>query len=387
MRRAFLLLLVGLLVIGAAGGSFLLWHVHARAAQKPPPPPATPVTAAAAQARDVPIYLSAIGSVFAYNTVLVHSRVDGQLLAVHFVEGQDVHAGDLLAEIDPLAFEAQLDQARAAKARDAASLANARRDLARFIAIGEYATHQAVDNQRALVAEAEAALKGDDATIESATVQLGYTKITAPIDGRAGISQVSVGNIVHAGDANGIVVISQMQPATALFTLPQDDLAPVADAMARGAVPVDAYTRKGETLFASGTLSLIDNEIDQTTGTMRLKAVFDNPQRRLWPGEFVSLRVLLGIRKNGVTVPGAAVQRDDKGSYVYVIKPDSTVESRPVKLAAQGNDQLMVAQGLQPGDKIVVEGQYRLRPGDRVQVAKAGAATDAGGAAKPPAGN
>jgi membrane fusion protein, multidrug efflux system len=364
-----------LILVGAAAvviialGTWFVWPPATADAPKAPPP-AVPVQAAPARRADVPIFLTALGNVQAFNTVTIHSRVDGQLQTVAFSEGQDVKAGDLLAQIDPRPFQATLDQATAKKAQDEAQLANARRDLDRYVRLAAQnaISRQTADTQRALVAQLDATVKGDQAAIESASVQLGYTTITAPIDGRTGIRQIDTGNIVHATDTNGLVVLTQLQPISVLFTLPEENLPDVSGEMQQGALQVIAMTGDEKTELDRGTLTLIDNQIDQTTGTMRLKATFPNPNHSLWPGQFVKVKLLLRTQRNALTVPSTAVQRGPQGLFAYVIKPDATVEMRPLKAEQLTATVAVISDGLQDGERVVTAGQYRLQPGTRVDV-------------------
>ena len=368
VRSALACLAVAAAVAGGIGWYALRSPTPAGAA-KPASVPAVPVVAAVAQQQDVPIFLSGLGTVQAYNTVTVKPRVDGSLDKIAFVEGQDVKQGDLLAQIDPRPLQAQLAQAVAHQASDEAQLANAKLDLQRFtnLATREFATPQSVDTQKAQVAQLEAALQGDQAAIDNARVQLGYTTITAPLSGRTGIRLVDQGNIVHASDTTGIVVITQLEPISLVFTLPQDNLPAISQAMAKGKPKVAAFASDDKTALGEGTLALIDNQIDQTTGTVRLKATFPNTDHALWPGQFVNVRLYLETRQ-GVTVPAPAVQRGAQGTYVYVIRPDATVEARPVVVAQTRDGTALIDHGLAAGEKIVVDGQYKLRPGLRVAI-------------------
>ena len=364
-----------LVLIGAAAAiaiAVAAWRAWPPATAQSPkgPPPAVPVQAAMVTRADVPIYLQALGNVQAFNTVTIHSRVDGQLQTVAFSEGQDVKAGDLLAQIDPRPFQAQLDQAVAKKAQDEAQLANAKHDLERYTTLitQNAISRQTADTQRALVAQLEATIKGDDATIESAQVQLGYTTITAPITGRTGIRQIDTGNIIHATDTNGLVVLTQLQPISVLFTLPEENLPDVSHAMQRGSLAVIAMSGDEKTELDRGTVALIDNQIDTATGTMRLKATFPNPNHSLWPGQFVKVKLLLRTLHNALTVPSTAVQRGAQGLFAYVIKTDSTVEMRPLKAEQLMASVAVIDEGLQEGERVVTSGQYRLQPGTRVDV-------------------
>jgi membrane fusion protein, multidrug efflux system len=366
--------IAGAVALGGMGLAAWHWLGAPAAAQTPPPvPTAIPVQAATATNADVPIYETGLGNVQAFNTVTVKVRVDGELQKVDFTEGQMVKPGDLLAQIDPRPFQAALDQAIAKEAQDKAQLGNTQLNLQRDsnLVAHQFATEQTVDNEKAQVAELEAAIQGDEAAIENARVQLGYTTITAPIAGRTGIRLVDQGNIVHATDTTGIVVVTQLQPISVIFTLPEDDLPAIADAQAKGPVSVTALNTGDKSVLDQGTLALVDNEIDQTTGTMRLKATFPNPHNRLWPGQFVNIRLLLRTDRDVLTVPSGAIQRSASGLYVYRISPDNTVEAQPVEVGPFGDDVAVVTAGLHAGDRVVTAGQYRLQPGAHVAVTQA----------------
>jgi multidrug efflux system membrane fusion protein len=339
--------------------------------------PAVPVTEGRAETRDVPIWLSGIGSVQPLNTVTVKVRVDGQLDRVAFTEGQDVHKGDVLAQIDPRSFRAQLKQAQANKAKDEAQLANARLDLDRSTRLEAKgaASKQSLDTQRAQVAALEATIEADQAAIEMAQLQVEFSTITAPLSGRTGLRLVDPGTVVHASDANGLVTITQMQPIAVLFSVSQDELPDVLAAMARGEPDVVAYSRDGERPLATGKLVFADSQVDQSTGHVKLKALFDNSDRALWPGEFVDARAQVATVNAALIVPARAVERGQNGTYVFRIKPDDTVEVCPVTVGHVAEGTAIITDGLAPGDRIVVDGQYRLQPGARVEPRKATAAS------------
>jgi multidrug efflux system membrane fusion protein len=365
-------LIAGAFAVGSAGLAAWYWLGGPAAAQVPVPAPAAiPVQAATASKADVPIYETGLGNVQAFNTVTVKVRVDGELQKVDFTEGQMVKAGDLLAQIDPRPFQAALDQAIAKEAQDQAQLGNARLNLQRDenLVTRQFATQQTVDNEKASVAQLEATIKGDEAAIESARVQLGYTTITAPISGHTGIRLIDQGNIVHATDTTGIVVVTQLQPISVIFTLPEDDLPAIADAQARGPISTAALSRDDKSVLDQGTLAVVDNQMDQTTGTLRLKATFPNPHNRLWPGQFVNIRVLLRTDRDVLTVPSGAIQHSASGLYVYRVRPGDTVAVQPVEVGPYGDHVAVVTAGLEAGDRVVTAGQYRLQAGARVAIA------------------
>ncbi len=348
-------------------------------------PPAIAVDTAAVTRADVPIYLSGLGTVQAYYTVTVSARVDGELQKVAFTEGQTVHKGDLLAQIDPRPNQAALAQAIATRAKDAAQLANANRDLERYTILQpqDLASKQTVDTQHSTVDQLTAQLQVDQAVIDNARTQLDYTRITSPIDGRTGIRLVDPGNIVHAAATTGIVVVTQVQPITVIFTLPEEDLPALNAALAAGPVKVTTIARAGGAELDQGTLSLIDNQIDQTTGTARLKATFGNARNTLWPGQYVDARVLVRTAHHVLTLPTAAVQLGPNGPFTYVVKSDSTVEVRLLKIGEASGDMTVVDAGLALNERVVTSNHYRLQPGARVRVnaAAASAGTSAGAAA------
>ncbi len=356
----------------AAGTRWLVPGMSPATAADAPPPsgPGVPVTAGTVAAADVPMFLTAIGTVQAYNMVTIRSRVDGQIVKVEFTEGQEVKAGDRLFQIDPRPYQAALDQAQATKAKDEAQLAMAQTDLERYSQLvgPGYQTRQSYDQQKAQVAQLQAALKGDDAAIEAARVNLGYTDIRAPISGRLGARLVDLGNIVHASDTGGLVTLAQLRPIFVTFSVAQEYAHKVRERQERGALDVQAFGGDANTLLAAGKLTLIDNAIDQPTGTIRLKATFANDDNRLWPGEFVNVRLILQLQKGVPTVPSQTVQAGPNGNYVYVIGDDDKVMRRPVEVASVQDGIAVIAKGLQPGERVVVDGQYRLTEGARVRI-------------------
>lgn len=359
-----------LLTISAAGAAYMTLQPQLGAAQNPAAAAAArpiPVTTGVVETRDFPIYRVGLGTVQAYNTVTIKVRVDGEVQKIAFREGQDVQTGDILAQIDPRTYQAQLQQAEADKARDEALLANARLDLERFstLAVKEFATRQSVDTQKALVAQYQAAIQRDQAAIDNANVSLGYTTITSPLNGRTGIRLIDQGNIVHANDATGLVVIAQLNPISVIFTLPQRHLPDIADAMRKGTLAVFAYDQDNRIQLGEGRLELIDNQIDQGTGSLRLKAVFANEDNKLWPGEFVSAWLRLGVSQ-GPVVPDSVVQSGPEGSYALAIRTDNSVEIRALRITASQQGYSLVAAGLAQGERVVVDGQYRLRNGSRI---------------------
>jgi multidrug efflux system membrane fusion protein len=318
---------------------------------------------------DVPIYLQGLGTVQAFYTVTVTARVDGELQKIAFTEGQEVKKGDLLAQIDPRPNQAAYEQALATKAKDASLLANSKRDLERYTLLQpqDLASKQTVDTARALVDQFAAQLQVDQAIIDNARTQLDYTRITSPINGRTGIRLIDPGNIVHAAGTTGIVVVTQVQPISVIFTLPEESLGAVGTALAAGPVEVTTLARDGGTELDTGTLTLIDNEIDQTTGTAKLKATFSNTHNTLWPGQYVNARVLVRTERNALTLPTAAVQLGPDGPFTYVVKSDSTVEVRPLKIGEESGGLTVVKSGLTLNERVVISNQYRLQAGVHVR--------------------
>lgn len=333
-------------------------------------PQAVPVSVAPAERRDMPYYLTGLGSVSAFYTVSIKSRVDGELVQVNFKEGQFVNKGDLLAVIDPRPYQVALEQAQAALFKDQATLRDAQLNFERFKKLLQDSgamSQQQVDTQAALVDQTEGTVRNDQATIDSVKLNLVYCHITSPISGRVGLRLVDPGNQVKAADAGALLVITQLQPIAVLFTLPEDQLPTVAQHMVKATLQVDAYSRDDQTKLDTGTLQTIDNQIDQTTGTGRLKAVFDNKGDALWPNQFVNVRLLLEIRKNSVVVPAAAIQRGPQGLYVFVAKSDNTVDIRPVTLAFTQDNVSNISSGLSAGEVVVTDGQDKLQAGSRVE--------------------
>jgi membrane fusion protein, multidrug efflux system len=342
---------------GGAGG-----HRHGDGAGQP-----TPVLVATARAADVPVYIEGVGTVKALQSVLVRSQVDGVIESMPFKEGQDVHRGDLLVQIYPQLYQAALDEAVAKKAQDEATLANARLDLTRYTNLVKTnaVTKQQVDTQRATVAQDEALVNYDQATIDSARTTLGYTHITSPIDGRTGLRVVDPGNLVHASDSTGLVTVSQIQPMSVVFVVPQQQLQRIIEAKARGVLTVYALDNAGQTPIDTGTLDVIDNLIDQTTGTVKLKAVFPNKDLQLWPGGFVTVRLLIETLKQAIVVPVAALQRGPKGAFVFVLD-GKVVHVRAVTPSQQDDKEVVITAGLKPGEQVVTTGFVRLTEGSRV---------------------
>jgi multidrug efflux system membrane fusion protein len=374
--------------LAALGGAAWFGLAHRSAASAPrTAPPAVNVDTALVTQTDIPIYLEGLGTVQAFYTVTVTARVDGELEKLGFVEGQTVHKGDLLAQIDPRPGRAAYEQAVANKAKDAAQLANSKRDFERYTLLEpqNLASKQTVDTQRALVDQLTAQVQVDQAQIDSARTQLDYTRITSPIDGRTGIRLVDPGNIVHAADTTGIVVVTQVQPIAVIFTLPEDSLGAVTAALAAGPVKVTAVTRGAKDALDEGELSLIDNQINQATGTLKLKAIFKNTRNTLWPGQFVNARVLVRTDAKATTIPTAAVQLGPDGPFTYVVNDGGTVAVRPLKLGEDSGGMTIVTGGLALNERVVTSNQYRLQAGTAVRTAGAAAQAAGGPTAAAPA--
>lgn len=367
--------LLGILVL-LVGGAYLMVRSRSRAAAAQAAAAASamanrviPVVTADVVQRDVPVWLEGLGNVAAFYTVTVKTQVDGRIDRVLFKEGQRVKKGDVLVQIDPRPFAIQLESAQAAVARDQANLKNARLNLDRYKTLSQQnliAVQQYTDQQSS-VDQLDAQVRADQATIDAARLNLDYARITSPIDGVTGVRLVDPGNVVHAADPGGLVVVTQLDPIAVFFTLPEDDLPDINAAAAGGAkLDVEALSRDGDRPLGKGTLSVIDNEINQQTATIRLKAIFDNPQSMLWPNQFVKARLHLQTRQNAVVIPAAAVQHGPNGTFAYVVGPNSTAQVRPVEVLATQGDIAVMKSGLKPGEQVVIEGQAQIRPGSRV---------------------
>ena len=373
------------LLIAAVVGGGLLYFTHIRPLEKvaaaPAPPPPAPIVAGTVAQHDVPIYLTGVGTVIAYNTDVVRAQIQGQIISINFTEGQTVHAGDLLAQIDPRPYQALVDQYTGNLQRDQAQLVNAQANLKRYSQLGDkgWATPQLVETQQAQVGELQAAIKSDQALIDAAKVQLSYTRLTSPIDGVVGIRQIDVGNIISPSNTNGLVVVTQLDPISLIFTLPETVLPQIQQQQqkTRTALAVFAYNQDDTALLDKGELGLVNNEILQTTGSIQLKANFSNQANLLWPGELVNARLLVYVRHNGLTVPAAVVQQGAKGPYAYVVNPDNTVAIRPIKVAQISDGQALIDSGLKANEQVVVDGQYKLQPGTHVTLLHGKAAQEA----------
>lgn len=378
MRRAAVVISSLVLVAVVAGALALRYRAPAPTAA--PAAVAVPVVAGTVQSKDVPIFLQGVGTVVAFNTDVVRSQIAGQLISIDFKEGQTVKAGDVLAVIDPKPYQAKLDQMTANRTRDQAELENAIVNLKRSTdLIGKgFATQQQLDAQQAQVDQLQGAVQSDDALIEQAKVELGYTRLTSPISGITGIRHIDIGNVIHPTDAAGLVTVTQIEPISLVFTLPEDRLTQVQQRMAQASpLPVIAYSQDGKTKLDEGTLTLIDNEIVQATGSIQLKAQFANSMHRLWPGQLVSARLLVDTLPNGLTVAANAIQRGPAGTFVYVIRPDGTAEARLVTVSQTVAGEALVTSGLQTNEKVVVDGQYKLQNGSAVRELTGQAAKEA----------
>jgi multidrug efflux system membrane fusion protein len=374
---------IGLIIVAiaiAGGGAFAVMRKPALPPAAAAPPP-VPVVAGKVTSQDVPIYLRGIGTVIAYNTDIVRSQIQGQLTRIAFTEGQTVRTGDMLAQIDPRPYQAQLDQMTATRDRDQAQLNNALGNLSRYTQLeGKgYATPQLLETQQAQVGQLQNAVKSDQAMIEQAQIQLGYTQLTSPISGITGVRQIDVGNIIHPTDPNGLVVVTQIEPISLIFTLPETYLPQIQQEMANNKQPLTvlAFSQDDKIQLDQGKVDLINNQILQTTGAVQLKAEFPNSGHRLWPGELVNARLLLQTRHNGLTVPAGVVQQSQQGMYAYVIKPDNTVEQRNVTVAQISDGEALIDSGLAANEQVVVDGQSKLQPGSKVTILHGKAAEEA----------
>src|SRR6202045_1578238 len=354
-----------------------LYFAHNQALEKasaetPAAPPSVPIVAGTVAQHDVPIYLTGVGTVIAYNTDIVRAQIQGQIISINFTEGQTVHAGDLLAQIDPRPYQALIDQYTGNLERDQAQLTNAQANLTRYTTLGEkgWATPQLVETQKAQVGQLQAAIKADQALVDAAKVQLSFTRLTSPIDGVAGICQIDVGNVISPSTTNGLVVVTQIDPISLIFTLPETVLPQIQRQQQNNKAPLSvlAYSQDDTTLLDQGVLGLVNNQILQTTGSIQLKANFANKSKRLWPGELVNARLLVDTRHNGLSVPAAGVQQGPKGPYAYVINPRTTVTIQPIKVAQISDGQAMIDSGLKADEQVVVDGQYKLQPGVHVTI-------------------
>ena len=369
MRKKIMILGTVALIAGAGAIASYLVDRTPRPAEAAAPPPPVPVVAQKVKSGDVPIYLRGVGTVIAYNNVVVRSQITGQLVNIAFTQGQAVKKGDLLAEIDPRPYHAQLDQAVANRNRDQAQVQNAQANLDRYTPLQKqgFATAQLVETQQAQLAQLKAMVQSDEAVIDAARVNLSYTQLTAPIDGVTGIRQIDIGNIIHPTDPNGLVDVTQVQPISIIFTLPEATFTDVQSELDKGPVAVMAYSQDDKTELDEGKLILINNQIIQTTGTIQLRADFPNAKRLLWPGELVNARLVLTTRHEGLTIPVQAVQQGPHGAYVYVVDGDGVAQMRPVKVGQISDGQALIDDGLKANETVIVAGQYRVQPGSHVR--------------------
>lgn len=368
-------IVIGAVMLTAAVATCgLLYGMHdfpfETAAAAPAPPSPVPIVAGTVTQHDVPIYLTGVGTVIAYNTDVVRAQIQGQIFTINFTEGQHVRAGDLLAQIDPRPYQALIDQYAGQLERDQAQLVNANANLVRYTQLGSkgWATPQLIETQKAQVGQLQGAITTDKALIEAAKVQLSFTRLTSPIDGVVGIRQIDVGNIISPSSTNGLCVVTQLDPISLIFTLPETDLPQIQkqEQITKTPLTVLAYNQDDTIELGQGQLGLVNNEILQTTGSIQLKANFSNKENKLWPGELVNARLLLDTRHNGLTVPAAVVQQGPNGAYVWVINPDNTVSIRQVKVAQIGDGQALIDSGLSANERVVLDGQYKLQPGTHI---------------------
>jgi multidrug efflux system membrane fusion protein len=381
MRKAIIITVVGVSA-ALAGGAFVFKSESTpKASAASPTLPPVPIVAGVVAQHDVPIYLTGVGTVIAYNTAIIHSQIQGQIASINFTEGQTVHAGDVLAQIDPRPYQAQIEQLTANRDRDQAQLTNALANLNRYTPLEQkgWATPQLLDTQKAQVLQLQNAVKSDQALIDAANVQLSYTRLTSPFDGVTGIRQIDVGNIIHPTDVNGLVVVTQVEPISVIFTLPETNLPAIQQQQQQGKAQLTVFadSQDGKIQLDKGKLTLVDNEILQTTGSIRLKAEFPNTAHRLWPGELINVRLLLDTRHDGLTVPASVVQQGQQGAYAYVVNPDGSVTTRPIKIAQISQGQALIDSGLTANEQVVVDGQYKLQDGTHVTILRGKAADEA----------
>jgi len=382
MRKSVVIPAALLTVAIAVGGLYFAYAgPFQKAAAAPAQPAPVPVVAGVVAQHDVPIYLTGVGTVIAYNTDVVRAQIQGQIISINFTEGQKVRAGDLLAQIDPRPYQALIDQYTANLERDQAQLVNAQANQKRYTQLGDkgWATPQLIETQNAQVGELQAAIKADQALIDAAKVQLSFTRLTSPINGVVGIRQIDVGNIISPSTANGLCVVTQLDPISLIFTLPETVLSQIQQQQQKTKTPLTvlAYNQDNTIHLGQGQLGLVNNEILQTTGSIQLKANFPNKENRLWPGELVNARLLLDTRQNGLTVPAAVVQQGPTGPYAYVINPDDTISIRQIKVAQVSDGQVLIDSGLNANERVVVDGQYKLQPGTHVTILHGKAAEEA----------
>lgn len=381
MAKKIIIAAIGV-IVALAGGMFALkLQPASKASAASPTLPPVPIVAGIVAQHDVPIYLTGVGTVIAYNTAIIHSQIQGQITGINFTEGQTVHAGDLLAQIDPRPYQAQIEQLTANRDRDQAQLTNSLANLNRYTTLGQkgWATPQLVDTQKAQVSQLQNAVKSDQALIDAANVQLSYTRLTSPFDGVTGIRQIDVGNVIHPTDVNGLVVVTQVEPISVIFTLPETNLPEIQQQQQQGKTQLTVFadSQDGKLQLDKGKLTLVDNEILQTTGSIRLKAEFPNMAHRLWPGELINVRLLLDTRHEGLTVPASVVQQGQQGAYAYVVNPDGSVTNRPIRVAQISQGQALIDSGLAANEQVVVDGQYRLQDGTHVTILHGQAAEEA----------
>jgi multidrug efflux system membrane fusion protein len=383
MKKKIVVSAAALAAVIATAGVLHFTHSYTlqRAAAAPAAPAPAPIVAGTVTKHDVPVYLTGVGTVIAYNTDIVRAQIQGQIISINFTEGQQVHAGDLLAQIDPRPYQALIDQYTANLERDQAQLVNARANQARYNQLGDkgWATPQLIETQNAQVGQLQAAIKADQALIDSAKVQLSFTRLTSPIEGVVGIRQIDVGNIISPSTTNGLCVVTQLDPISLIFTLPETVLPQIQRQLQKTKAPLTvlAYNQDNTIRLGEGQLGLVNNEILQTTGSIQLKANFPNGERSLWPGELVNARLLLDTRHNGLTVPASVVQQGSTGPYAYVVNSDNTVSIRQLKVAQIGDGQALIDSGLEANEQVVVDGQYKLQPGTHVVLLHGKAAEEA----------